>query len=352
MVRGKKNNNSRTPRRTSTRKKMRSMKGQYYDEHFNEFTAETEITTGGVSTLENSTPSIGKDLDTTVDIVDRITSNDTGLSESEQTGIQNSPSSVVIEEESNELLSDTGLSDELEQPCLQKSPPSIVEGDTEEPNQPLGDTELLDESEQPGLGNSLPSAEEADLEEPNQFLSNLYELHYMQMQNCHFQHSLVESACFNKNDSVALSGKDNAPTKSKDGDDDMKTDECSEITWKLNQKTHECDLLSKQLFELVHEKKILSDRVNHLENEEGYRSEVVRLERLVEEKEVTLQNLKDVAEVKGREVENYIKIKKDHESKIFWLEKVIEERDRDLEDVREDNKSFKSQLKSFEEVVW
>ena len=240
MARGKKNNNSRTPRRTSSRKRMRSMKGQYYDEHFNEFQAETEIITGSASTLEDSTPSIGNNLDTTVDIVNRITN-------------------------------DSGLSDEL------------------------------DVSEQP-LGNSL-SSEDVDLEEPNQFLSNLYELHLMQMQNCHFQYSLVESACFNRSDSVAIFCENNTPTKSKDEDDDIKKDECSKITWQLNQKTLECDSLSKQLIELVHEKKILSDRVNHLENEEGYRSEVVRLERLVEEKEITLQNLKDVAEVKRREVE-------------------------------------------------
>ena len=140
MARGKKNNNSRTPRRTSSRKRMRSMKGQYYDEHFNEFQAETEIITGSASTLEDPTPSIGNNLDTTVDIVNRITSNDSDLE------------------------------------------------------------------------NSL-SSEDVDLEEPNQFLSNLYELHLMQMQNCHFQYSLVESACFNRNDSVAL-GENNTPTKS------------------------------------------------------------------------------------------------------------------------------------------
>ena len=56
-----------TPRRKSARKRERTLKGQYYDEHINEFTSETHVT-GSL----DITPPIASDLDTTRAIEDRL----------------------------------------------------------------------------------------------------------------------------------------------------------------------------------------------------------------------------------------------------------------------------------------
>ena len=57
---------------------MRSVKGQYYDNHLHEFTGETDITAEGKNTdsetdiLDISTPAIAQELDTTRAIEERI----------------------------------------------------------------------------------------------------------------------------------------------------------------------------------------------------------------------------------------------------------------------------------------
>ena len=68
----KKIQKSQTPRRKSTRKRERTIKGQYYDEHFGEFSAETHVT-GSLDV----TPPICPDLDTTR-AIEQLIANDTG----------------------------------------------------------------------------------------------------------------------------------------------------------------------------------------------------------------------------------------------------------------------------------
>ena len=75
MGKGKRGNSNRTPRRTSTRKSLRLMKGQHYDEDSQNFTTESDVAVENMSTLENLTPAIGTQLDTTNDIEERISSN-------------------------------------------------------------------------------------------------------------------------------------------------------------------------------------------------------------------------------------------------------------------------------------
>ena len=53
------------------------MKGQFYDEHLAEFTAETEMTNapetpGKMTSLQQGTPAIRTDLDTTTDILEEL----------------------------------------------------------------------------------------------------------------------------------------------------------------------------------------------------------------------------------------------------------------------------------------
>ena len=308
MAKGKRGNSNRTPRRTSTRKSLRLMKGQHYDEHSQDFTTETDVAVENMSTLENLTPAIGRQLDTTNDIEERIAS----------TGID------------LDVTDDNNLSQDF--------PPSVDEEDT-------------------------------------QFLCNLYELH--DMQSCHFQSDLINLACFNKIDTVAVPVAVGSGDEVNDGDGTLdnlemidnvfeidestvndgnnlevaKKDECSVMSLKLGRKTQECDLLSKQLFQLNQQMKITSDRAKKLEDQNTYRSEVVRMEKLLGDKEMTIQNLRENINGKERELQRIYESEEDYKSKIYWLEKIIEERDNDLECMKEDNGSYKMQVKTLQEAI-
>ena len=70
---GRSKKKSQTPRRTSTRKRERTAKGKYYDEHFGDFTSETHVTG-----LHDITPPIAPELDSTRIIEELVAANEEG----------------------------------------------------------------------------------------------------------------------------------------------------------------------------------------------------------------------------------------------------------------------------------
>ena len=228
MARKKRGGNS-TPRRKSTRQRMRTAKGQFYDEHFDELSAELdgseEILVGDL------TPAIGNILDTTKDLEERVVSND-------NMDTCNGATNSYLFSESDEPVQFLENVYRLyqTQPVLMNyvffnTIDTVTEGDDEE-------------TEPVNVAHEVHVAEERKMEEPE--------------------------------------GVD----REFEGDN-------ASLLVKLKQKNHECDLLSKHLFEKTNSLKILTDRVHQLENENEYRVQVVRLEELVEEKEREYKRLQE-----------------------------------------------------------
>ena len=77
---GKKKRTGQTPRRKSARKRERSLKGQYYDDHFSEFSGETDLAQGSILDMTPATEvgiSTGSESERTIDI-EEIISSDAG----------------------------------------------------------------------------------------------------------------------------------------------------------------------------------------------------------------------------------------------------------------------------------
>ena len=140
------------------------------------------------------------------------------------------------------------------------------------------------------------------------------------MQSYHFQSDLINLAWFNKIDTVAVPVTVGSGDEVNDRDGTVnnlemidnlveiykstvsdgnnlavaKNGECGVMSLKLARKTQECDLLSKQMFQLNQQMKIRSDRAYKLEDQNTYRSEVVRMEKLLGDKEMTIQNIHEI----------------------------------------------------------
>ena len=200
MAGGKKRGTNKTPRRTSNRKRLRSLKGQQYDEQFHDLANETELGEN-VGNLDISIPAIGTELDTTRDIEERIVCTENGL--------------------------DT---------------------DTEETDLPTTDDDV---------NRYLSNLYDIHHLQPCHVQHALVELFCFNKVD-----SVVHGADANDSGNrginvLNIDGGESAAMRNKPCS-------CSEISSKLSLKTRECDILSKELFDLHQQLKILKDRAQQL----------------------------------------------------------------------------------------
>ena len=233
-----------TPRRKSTRKRERSLKGQFYDENFSDFSTETEL---GEGSILNTTPAIGRDLDldTTRDIVERIHSGDNIPTEDIDT----------IEKSLHPDLSfETFYLENIDR--LYKENPVLMNYVLFNIVDPVAGTEedrleasTVTITEGGFVLNHEEPEERQDTKKDNLFNREMAKF------------DIVEK------DEVVL---DNKKCEESGIGNELLGNNVPSLSVKLDQKNRECELLSKHLFEKSQRLKVLSDRVQQLGNESGY----------------------------------------------------------------------------------
>ena len=274
---------------------MLIVKGQFYDEHFEDFSVESDTSDNrlgllGGEVLDVSTPAIAQELDTTRAIEERIAvSHATPKNSEEEVELHsqikmNYPTHVAVVD--------------------------ICSAQVDEP-----------------------------LEESTQMLLNLYDLQSIYLEDGREVERIKEPDAENQlkqkvnekdekgvevvEESRQVHQEDNTETavvervEAEKEEDAKKDDKYKDLSLKLLMKNQECDRLGAQLFEINQQMKISMDRIHQLENSNQYRSEVVKLEKALHIKEDYIKTLQE--EIKGST--------KDKEELVLKLGKACEEKE-------------------------